>query len=267
MTAMQFPTRAIRVEALESTRTAMIDYCRALDADQWLLPSEAEGWLVRDVVAHLGASSHVVFTPGSVGMVITRDIEGWNNKGVEQRKEWPTWQVLDEFETWSERGIKFGTFVFATPLSRVPVPIGELGSFPMGVLLAGALVFDQFTHLHHDIAPVVGTPVPAASAAQLDVVIGWMGCVLANQLRKAPMARVDAPVNVELTGLGKREWHIGSDGQLHEGFSWSHAAKVSGSAEAFVSWGTQRTSWRDSDVTISGESALAQRVLDAINVV
>ena len=267
MTKMQFPGRAVRAEALKKTRSDMVEYCRALDADQWLLPSKAQGWLVRDVVAHLGASSRVIFTPASIGMLFTRDIEGWNESGVEQRRERPTWEVLDEFETWSQRAITLATTVSATPLAHARMPIGELGAFPMGVMLAGALGFDQYAHLHHDIAPAVGVPAPPPNAAQLDVAIGWMGAVLANQLRKAPMKRVDAPVNLELTGPGGHEWHIDSSGSLAEGFSWSYGAKVSARAGSFVSWGTKRTAWRDADVSITGDCELAERVLDAINVV
>ncbi|MFE2999271.1 maleylpyruvate isomerase N-terminal domain-containing protein [Nocardia sp. NPDC059246] len=267
MSQKHFPDKTVRQEALRTARADLITYCRSLDAEHWLMPSKAEGWLVRDVVAHLGACCRVIFTPASVSMITTNDIEHWNEKGVEQRRDWPTWQVLDEFETWSRRAITLGKVLSATPLGHARMPVGELGWFAVGALMACGPVFDQHTHLHHDIAPVVGIPAPQAGAAQMEVTVAWMIAVLANQLRSAPMVWVDAPVNLELTGPGGGAWHIGSGGLLGYGSSWSHAATISASAESFVSWATKRTAWRDNDITLEGSSDLAQRILDGINVV
>ncbi len=38
-------------------------------------------------------------------------------------------------------------------------------------------------------------------------------------------------------------------------------------ALTFPDWGTQRSSWRDSDVTVTGDTELAARFLDAVNVI
>ncbi|WP_299565722.1 hypothetical protein [uncultured Mycolicibacterium sp.] len=47
-------------------------------------------------------------------------------------------------------------------------------------------MFDHHTHLHHDIAPVLGKPAPATDPADMAVVVDWMLAVWANQLRAAP---------------------------------------------------------------------------------
>ena len=38
-------------------------------------------------------------------------------------------------------------------------------------------------------------------------------------------------------------------------------------ALTFPDWGTQRSSWRDSDVTVTGDTKLAARFLDTVNVI
>ncbi|ROO87837.1 uncharacterized protein (TIGR03083 family) [Actinocorallia herbida] len=267
MSPKPFPGRSVRKAALDVTRNNLIEYCRALDADQWLQPSKAEGWSVKDVVAHLGGSCRVIFSPGSAAMMTTDDIEDWNEKAVAQRREWPSWKVLDEFETWSRRAITLGNAVSLTPMAHARVPVGEIGTYPVGHLMAGAPVFDQFTHLHHDIAPAVGQTAPRPSTDQLEVAVAWMVAVLANQLRKAPMAWVGGPVNLELTGPGGAAMHITSGGLLKAGASWAHAATITAGAESFVSWGTKRTAWKDGKVELGGDESLAARVLDGINVV
>ncbi|MFH8901814.1 hypothetical protein ACH4HG_36365 [Streptomyces coeruleorubidus] len=45
------------------------------------------------------------------------------------------------------------------------------------------------------------------------------------------------------------------------------AAHVTAPALTFPDWGTQRSSWRDSDVEVTGDTELAARFLDTVNVI
>lgn len=45
------------------------------------------------------------------------------------------------------------------------------------------------------------------------------------------------------------------------------AAHITAPALTFPDWGTQRSSWRESDVTVTGDTQLAARFLDAVNVI
>jgi hypothetical protein len=64
--------------------------------------------------------------------------------------------------------------VCATPLRRVPIPLAELGRYPMQLLLAGAMVFDWHTHLRHDVAPALHRSAPASDDSR--VAWSWRGC-------------------------------------------------------------------------------------------
>jgi hypothetical protein len=100
-------------------------------------------------------------------------------------------------------------------------------------MISRALVFDHQTHLRHDMAPALGRPVPDTDAGRMRAVLTWMIAVLSNQ--------------------------VASDGRV--------AAHVTAPALTFPDWGTQRSPWRDSDVTITGDTQLAARFLDAVNVI
>ncbi|MFJ4979234.1 hypothetical protein ACIP6X_28525 [Streptomyces coeruleorubidus] len=58
-----------------------------------------------------------------------------------------------------------------TPVARVRVRLAELGRCPMGLMIGGALVFDQHTHLRHDMAPALGRPVPPTDADRMRAVL------------------------------------------------------------------------------------------------
>ncbi|WP_406276938.1 hypothetical protein OH799_07085 [Nocardia sp. NBC_00881] len=45
------------------------------------------------------------------------------------------------------------------------------------------------------------------------------------------------------------------------------AATVTASSLTFPDWGTQRSRWRDHDLTITGHAGLAARFLDRVNVI
>ncbi|MET3952549.1 hypothetical protein [Arthrobacter sp. UYEF36] len=49
--------------------------------------------------------------------------------------------------------------------------------------------------------------------------------------------------------------------------SHAPAARITAPAISFPNWGTQRSSWRDADVEITGDIELASRYLDTVNVI
>ena len=71
---------------------------------------------------------------------------------------------------------------------------------------------------------------------------------------------------VTLTGPGGGSWWIDVAGGLVPS-NGAVAAHVTAPALTFPDWGTQRSPWRDSDVTVTGDTALAARFLDAVNVI
>ncbi|MER7564090.1 hypothetical protein ABTZ93_14110 [Streptomyces sp. NPDC097941] len=136
----------------------------------------------------------------------------------------------------------------------------------MGLLIGGALVFDHHTHRRYDLAPALGRPTPATDADRMRAVLTWMLAVLDNQVRQSPVAGLDGRVALTLTGPGGGTWWIDEAGALPPS-NGPVAAHITAPALTFPDWGTQRSSWRDHDVTVTGDTELAARFLDAVNVI
>jgi hypothetical protein len=56
--------------------------------------SLAEGWRIQDVVAHLGAACHAVFSPSAAELMRGNDIERANDAMVDSRRDWSSTDVL-----------------------------------------------------------------------------------------------------------------------------------------------------------------------------
>ena len=259
-----------RTAALRRERAEWLSFCDSLDAADWTRDSAAPGWRVQDVVAHLGSISKAMFTPAALTLLTSKNIERSNDDLVDDRRAWAPERVLTEYRSWSARLARLTGVVLRTPIAAVRIPVGELGRFPVRMVLGNALLFDHHIHLRHDIAPALGRPVPGTDDDRLGLVLGWMFAVLSNQLTAARPAWLDRPVAIELHGDGGGTWLVGPSGlvtQLGAATGDGAAARIAGSALEFPAWATTRVPWREQDVKISGDEALATRFLDAMNVV
>lgn len=252
--------------ALRAERTEMLDFTTSLSDDEWTAPSAAAGWRVADVVAHIGATARNFYTPAGLRAAGVPSLEQFNEDPVARRRDWTRARVMAEYERASRRATTLLEVVRRTPITRARVRLAELGRYPLGLLLGGALVFDHHTHLRHDIAPALGRPAPPTDAARMRAVLTWMTAVLSNQVAQAPVTGLDARVALSLTGPGGGTWWIDQAGVLTPS-DGPVAAHVTAPALTFPDWGTQRSPWRDSDVTITGDTELAARLLDAVNVI
>lgn len=256
-----------RVGALEAERACALELCAGFTDEQWHSESDAEGWRVKDVIAHLGASCHVLFTPAAVTLIRTADIEAANDALVERRRNWTPEQILGEYRTWSARVIRLARWVSRTPVGVIRAPLGELGKFRMDQTLTAALVFDHHTHFHHDIAPSLGLAAPPTDANRMTTVVEWMLAVLTNQLRASPPSWLPAPVEITLSGPGGGSWQICPDGSVTDRRRADPIAGIDTSAGEFPAWATGRTHWTRSQVQLSGDTGHAARLLDLINIV
>lgn len=254
-----------RVCALRRQREEVLRFCGALTAADWATPSAADSWTVHDVVAHLAANGRAIFTPAAIALLRTDDIERTNDELLERYRTMDSAAVLAEFATWSARVGALAGVLERTPVARAPMPLGELGLFPVGLVLTGAFTFDMQTHLHHDIATALGRPAPGSDAERTDVVLAWMLAVLSNQLRAAPEQAPDRPVVLELVGPGGGSWTVCPDGAIAP--RSAAGTIVRAPVEGFGSWATRRSRWRDHDVTVTGDEEAATRFLDRIRVV
>ncbi|MEH3139280.1 MAG: maleylpyruvate isomerase N-terminal domain-containing protein [Mycobacterium kyogaense] len=258
--------RLDRAAALRAERTALLEVCEHLFESQWLTDSKAQGWTVRDVVAHMGSGCHGIFTPSALKLLRSNDIEATNDDFVAERRSWPTADVLNEYRTWSSRVVTLTAAISRTPFSRTPMPLAELGSFPAALVLGGAMAFDHHTHLRHDILPALDLPDPGTDANRMGVVVEWMLAVLHNQLTSARPSWLTRPVTVELRGDGGGAWTISRDG-VRIADSHGTDTRIMADVRAFPEWATQRCAWRDRAVDVSGDESYAATVLDHVNIV
>ncbi|WP_425247307.1 hypothetical protein [Streptomyces sp. NEAU-NA10] len=153
------------------------------------------------------------------------------------------------------------------PLDRMRLPMAELGWYPGGLMIGGAMTSDHHAHLRHDIAPALGRPVPGTDANRMATVLEWMFAVLRNQWRSARPDWFVRPLTVVLEGPGGGIRSVGPGGVVTTGSSGRPAATITGRAVESPEWATHRADRRDRDLRISGDADYATRFLDFVRVV
>lgn len=260
---------AARMAELRAARDDVLTVCSGLTEDQWFSPSCADGWRVRDVVAHMGSECKSMLSPMVVKQMLTKNIERLNDSTIESRREWPIDRVLTEFDVWSGRTVAFVSVAARPPLGGLPVPIGELGRYPTG-LFPSIFTFDFDTHLRYDIAPAIGLTLEPPTAQRTAVILDWLILGL-EQMNRTAMGWVDRPLALTLKGNGGGAWRVapGKGGKLRvsAGPATDAAAHITGEATEFVSWSTTRSPWRNADVELVGDTAFATKFLDTLNLV
>ena len=255
-----------RRAAFTAERDRVLTFCDSLSAQDWATPSRAEGWSIQDVVAHMGAGVHAMFGPAAAKLLLGRDIEKLNDDMVDVRRARSSQQILDEYRRWTGVFATVMPPLAATPLGAAPLPLSELGRYPLRLFLS-ALAFDTYTHLRHDMAPALGREVGDADANTMAVTLEWMMAVLSNQLRAAPPAWLDRPLLITLAGPGGGVWRVDPSGAVTPGNFAFAAAVIGGDAAEFPEWGTRRAAWRDRNVDISGDTEYGVAFLDHLNIV
>lgn len=248
----------------------MVAFCRTLSPEEWAKSSQCEGWSVQDVVSHLAAISHGVFTPWMVKFMAAKNLERNNDADVERRRSWEPQQVLAEYEKWSRRMVKLLALGQRPPLSKAPFKVGELGVYPMA-LVASASVFDTHIHLHHDLAPAVGRALPPPGPGTVAVINEWVLEGIPKMCRQQ-LSFMDRPVTITLDGPGGGSWTLtpgagGKPGRIEAAPAAGSVATITANPQEFATWATHRRPWRQQDVKIDGDEGYATRVLDAIRVV
>ena len=249
------------IPALRLLRDEAVALGRSLGDAEWLLPSACAGWAVRDVFAHMGGVYHGLVDPTFMRAGDDpNDMEAGMEVGVAERRAWPVADVLAEYEEYSTQAIANFEAFQVGDLAVMEIPMGNLGTHPMHIL-ANAFVFDAYCHIRNDLVapfgPLDRTP-PAAAATTLAPIVEWMFAGL-PQMCADDLAAVSGTVALVLDGPGGATYTHGPDGPV--------AATVTSTPDAFVRWGTRRSSWRDEGVTLDGDTELAARFADACNVI
>jgi len=120
-----------RVQALRTQRQRVLDYCAGFTDDDWTAPSQAAGWRVRDVIAHLGGTCRGLFNQRAITLVFSDDTEQTNEDLLAPRRGWPTDRVLDEFAHWSRAFIAAASVAVQPLIGSAPLRVGSLGRYPV----------------------------------------------------------------------------------------------------------------------------------------
>ncbi|MHB8671334.1 MAG: maleylpyruvate isomerase N-terminal domain-containing protein [Acidimicrobiales bacterium] len=258
--------------ALRTEREAVLGVIRTLTPEEWAARSDAEGWTVLDVIAHLSWTQRSLLGIESVKALWSRDIEALNEDAVRPRRRLGPEGMAAEYETWSRRAIRAQRVLNAPPVRRLPLRLGELGVYPVH-LLSNGFVFDHWTHLRCDVLAPLG-PVerarPASDAATMAPLLEWMFAGLPRMVG-AGLSWMREPVALRLVGPAGGTWHLGpanARGRVLVSRGGARpAATVTSPVEEFPVWGTRRRPWRDRDVKVEGDADLAARFLDAVRIV
>ena len=249
------------IPALWTLRDAALVLAKSLTDAEWNLPSDCAGWSVRDVYAHMAGSLHGLVDPSFMRMGDDpNDMEAAQEIGVSERRSQPVADILAEYEEFSAKAFENFAGMQGNDVGAMEIPMGNLGTHPLHIL-ANAFVFDSYCHLRNDLIAPFGPldrASPAATAEILGPIVEWMMAGLPQMCNDA-LAFMDRPVQLVLDGPGGGVFCIGPEGEP--------TATITSTPDAFVRWGTQRRTWRDESVTISGDEPYGARVADACNII
>ncbi|GAB2505756.1 maleylpyruvate isomerase N-terminal domain-containing protein [Nocardia heshunensis] len=255
--------------ALRAERQAVLEFCGDLSDAEWRADSTADGWSVKDVVAHMASDMRTVVTPAAVAFMRTDDVETLNEKAVAGLRGRSPQGVMEYFARWTRIGVAALRVMTGPGIERVPLRVGELGRYPLRIFPA-LYVFDWHTHLRHDIAAALGRPHPPTDAARMAAILDWL-TVLLEQSQRERLAWLDAPVALTFTGPGGGSWGVHPDPRrtirVERGAPEGAATRIVTPATEFPLWATTRAPWRECDVAITGDTEVATRFLDAIDLV
>jgi uncharacterized protein (TIGR03083 family) len=250
----------------------MLDVGATLADEQWHLPSGAEGWSAKDVVAHAGClmALLVAAVDGAAGPDM--GIEELNEVQVAQKRG------LDGAETMafvrSELATALETFASLQeePLASTTTQMADLGTYPLHAI-ADMFTFDITTHLRYDIVNPRGpieVNLRSLDERQLGPAVSWLLAGIPRMQRKLPQ-EFAGPLRLDLTGPAGTRVTISSDGaaitvtpSADPGFE--PRAVITSSTDDFLAWSTTRLPWQQL-VSVEGDRDEAARFLNALNLI
>jgi uncharacterized protein (TIGR03083 family) len=244
---------------------------RSLTPDEWEAPSRCAGWSVKDLVAHTGSNFRVMVEPPAEDPSVPppTTAEELQNRLVDERRDWTRAQVADEFLANVDGAMGVLDALQQDELASTPMTLTDLGTY-QSHQLSDAFAFDMWCHMYVDLlgpeAPVT-REVPDPEDDLVRIAVDWMWSGLPQMC--TPVSRVlERPLGVRLTGAGSGEWTLkpGSDLLVVEPGLASADTVITSAATDFVLWGTTRSPWRK-HVTVEGDTAYAETVLDTVDIV
>jgi uncharacterized protein (TIGR03083 family) len=255
------------IDALTAEHSHALELFDSLTAEEWALPSGCAGWSVQDVAQHMASTFHMIADAASIETGSSGVSEADAEVAVQARRNWTTEQVKAEYREWADKGIATLAAMQEPPLAEMVVPLNDLGSHPLHLLM-NAIVFDHYCHLRHDIGAAIrrAADLPHDPLA-LEVAIEWM-MAGAPQMCAEALAPCRVGVNFVFTDVQHISYRLvraPGDGpwEVHQGTDNHHPVAVT-SGHEFIGWATKRSDWR-AHTQLTDEAAAA--TLDALNII
>jgi uncharacterized protein (TIGR03083 family) len=234
------------IAALEADRAALLEICSGLDDQDWTAQSGCEGWSVKDIVAHLGASFWLTVDPSMLPDASGLPTEQAQEVYVQARRSLTPSEVVSDYASVSEKAlVALGRFLG----TDFEMALGDLGTYP-GSALPAAYCFDHYTHIRADLfvprGPLRG-PIPPSDELRLLPTLDWIEAALPQQ-NSSLVADLAGPIEIVIIGDAGRNIRLGHDGRV--------TATVRSGADACVRWITQRATWEDLGVQVSGDEQI-----------
>ena len=239
------------LDGLEATWSSTIELCESLGEEDWARETGCPGWDVRDQVAHIvGIESDLLGRPSAAG---TDDFLVRLEVGVTSRRSLLTAELLDELRDVTSERLKLLRDSDLTEEGFSPFGPMEVGRF------LGIRTFDSYAH-EQDIRRAVGRsghldgPVPIHARETILRGLGRLGLPDGTVLA----FDVDGATRPIVFPDGK--------GRVVDDAPSTPTATLSMPLETFVALGCGRTDADRSQVSISGDQAVAEDVLGRMSV-
>ena len=121
------------LNGLQLATADIVTVARSLTADEWKMPSAAQGWSVHDVVSHAGNLLTVVMDAVN-GQLVTPDgmgIEALNECKVAEHRSWDPLETVDFLEEQLAKAVQVFTPLQDEPYASTEAELLDLGSYPL----------------------------------------------------------------------------------------------------------------------------------------
>jgi uncharacterized protein (TIGR03083 family) len=250
----------------------MLGIGETLTDEQWHLPSGAEGWSVKDIVAHAGCLMALLVA--AVGGAAEPDmgIEELNEVEVAQKRGLDGAQTMAFVRTELATALQTFAPLQEEPLASAPVQMVDLGTYPLHAIV-DMFTFDITTHVRYDMVKPCG-PIEVTlrrlDDRQLGPAVSWLLAGIPRMQRKLPR-EFAGPLGLDLTGPAGTRVTISSDGAAitvtpRAGSTAEPRAVITSSTDDFLAWSTTRLPWQQL-VSVEGDRDEAARFLNALNLI
>ncbi|MEA2579673.1 MAG: hypothetical protein QOE83_565, partial [Actinomycetota bacterium] len=252
------------LSGLQLATADIVTVARSLTADEWKIPSAAQGWSVQDVVSHAGNLLTVVMDAVN-GQLVTPDgmgIEALNDQQVAEHRGWDPLATVDFLESQLAKAVQAFTPLQDEPYASMEAELLDLGRYQLHAVV-DMFTFDFTTHLRFDILAPRGPierQLDPLGEALLGPALSWLlGGI--PKMQGDLWRHLEGPVGLILTGPATTSVVLSPIDEAivitpMDGASTPQLADVTSSTSDFLAWSTTRLAWRDS-VKIEGDDTVA----------